>query len=203
MKKILFLFMAVFLLTACGNSDEASSSDTVEKEQNTIDTAEEEQGITAEKTEIEEEHEAAVTFENGVLETELVRLSIEKAEVIQSPMEGKPGLFVTFHLENKTEDVNIVPHSMLVNFKVRQEDGTQRHELINDYHFLDAFGDDVENYNKMVEQSNKSASELLPGKSMEFVDAYTLNNDQYDVVFSAIDPVTFEEVGEYVVKLSE
>lgn len=196
MKRILFLLLTVLLLTACGSNEEANNEPVEDVEAN--------EGTTAEKVDIEEP-EATVTFEDGVFESDLIKLTIEKAEVIQSPMENKPGLFVTFNIENKTEDVNIVPADMLVNFIVRQEDGTQRHELYNDYHFLDAFGDedDVEKYNEMVEISNKSLSELLPGKSMEFVDAYTLDNDEYDVVFTAIDPETFEEVGEYRVELSK
>lgn len=196
MKRILFLLLTVLLLTACGSNEEANNEPVEDVEAN--------KGTTAEKVDIEEP-EATVTFEDGVFESDLIKLTIEKAEVIQSPMENKPGLFVTFIIENKTEDVNIVPADMLVNFIVRQEDGTQRHELYNDYHFLDAFGDedDVEKYNEMVEISNKSLSELLPGKSMEFVDAYTLDNDEYDVVFTAIDPETFEEVGEYRVELSK
>lgn len=196
MKKILLAMgIAGIILSGCG-SDEVTNEEPKKEESN----QEEVSKTSAEKVTIEEPTTTA-TFENGTFETEKYSLTISKAEVIQSPMEQKPGLYVTFKLTNKMEDEDIIPNNVLFDLHVTQENETSRIDLLNNYHFLDAFGDDTESYNKQVDLSNASANALLPGKTVEFVNAYTLDNDSHNVVFSGIDVMTLEEVGEHVVEL--
>lgn len=190
MKKSLLILLATGLLTACG-SEEVSEPKEDQKENKTV----------VEKV-VEEEPAPSATFENGTLETERYSLTISKTEVIQSPMETNPGLYVTFELTNKTEDEDIIPNNALFDLHVKQENDTSRIDLVNDYHFLDAFGNDTETYNKMVDLDNASANALLPGKTVQFVEAYSLDNDSYNVTFTGIDVMTLKEVGEYVVELN-
>ncbi|MCA1029210.1 DUF5067 domain-containing protein [Cytobacillus kochii] len=183
MKKVLFLMIGMgMFLTACGSNEEAEP-----KKEN--------EPIQAEKV-VAEENESNSTFENGVLETEKYTLSVEKTEVIQSPMEDKPGLFITFNLTNKTQDEDIVPDESLGQLLFQQENETSRVDLFSNYHFLDAFGEDTETYNKMVDLSNANANALLPGKSVEFVQAYTLDNEDNDVTFVGVDEITLEPLGD-------
>lgn len=189
-----FLFV-LGILTACGSEDDAKPK---EKE---IDEGSE---MTAERVVAEEDNtEITTTFENGILETEIFSLEISKAEIIQSPMEDKPGLFVTFSLDNKSADQDVIPNETLSYLNLQQESETSRIDLMEGYHFLDAFGDedDVETYNKMVDLANSSSNALLPGKSIEFVEAYELDNETHDVTFIGLDENTFEEVGKHTVKL--
>lgn len=192
MKKILVIlsFSVMILLTACGNN-----LDTQDKSSN--------KETTTAETATEETLEPTITFENGTVETEDFSLAISETKLIQSPMEANPGLFVTFTLTNKTKDKDIVPDDTLMSLLAQQENGTSRIDLDENYHFLDAFGseDDIETYNKMVDLDNAGSNALLPGKSVEYVAAYGLDNDTHDVTFTAIDQSTLEQVGKYKVKL--
>lgn len=190
MKKTLVILSVMILLTACGKN-----LDTQDKSSNNETT-------TAE-TATEETTEPTITFENGTVETEDFSLAISETKIIQSPIEANPGLFVTFTLTNKTKDKDIVPDDTLMSLLAQQENGTSRIDLSENYHFLDAFGseDDIETYNKMVDLDNAGSNALLPGKSVEYVAAYGLDNDTHDVTFTAIDQNTSEQVGKYNVKL--
>ncbi|WP_258832834.1 DUF5067 domain-containing protein [Peribacillus frigoritolerans] len=191
MKKILVILSlsVMILLTACGNNLDTQGKSS-NKETTTAETA-------------EETLKPTITFENGTVETEDFSLAISETKLIQSPMEANPGLFVTFTLTNKTKDKDIVPDDTLMNLLAQQENGTSRIDLEENYHFLDAFGseDDIETYNKMVDLDNAGSNALLPGKSVEYVAAYGLDNDTHDVTFTAIDQSTLEQVGKYKVKL--
>ncbi|MGW6384965.1 DUF5067 domain-containing protein [Peribacillus butanolivorans] len=193
MKKIFVLLFVMFLLTACGKAEEGKE-DTQDKSNINETTA---------KTATMETTEPTITFEDGTIQTENFSLAISETKIIQSPMESNPGLYVTFTLTNKTKHEDIVPDETLVNILAQQENGTSRIDLSENYHFLDAFGseDDIETYNKMVDLDNASSNALLPGKSIEFVAAYGLDNDIHDVTFTAIDQNTFEQVGKFNVKL--
>lgn len=188
MKKILgSLLFGTMILTGCGGNETTTVND--------------EESKTAAKPLEAEEQIPPATFENGTLETEKYKLTISKAELIQSPMEDNPGLFVTFELTNKTEDEDVVPEDVLMDLAAYQENETSRVELNPNYYFLDAFGDDTETYNKMVDISNASGHALLPGKTVEFSEGYTLNNDTFPVKFHGIDSNTFGVVGSYTVEL--
>lgn len=190
MRKLGVLIIGMLLLTACQSKD---ASEPVNKE------------VPSQEKSVEQDSGKEVTsqmkFENGTLETDKFSLTISKTEVIQSPMENKPGLFVTFNLANKTENEDIVPREVLEYLKAQQENETSRIDLVRHYYFLDAFGDDTETYNKMVDLSNANKNALLPGKSIEIVDAYALDNDTHDVTFIGVDQNTNDEIGKHTVKI--
>lgn len=192
MKKWLVLLLTLMLIvfTGCNNSDNGSKATDNRQDSSTEETT-------------QEEVEPSIMFENGTLEADDFTLTIKSTEVIQSPMEDNPGLFVTFTLTNKTEDTDVVPNDVLIYLAATQVNETSRVDLSSNYYFLDAFGseDDVDTYNKMVDLDNASSNALLPGKTVDFVEAYTLDNDSEDVTFTGLDPVTSEPVGEYVVTL--
>ena len=194
MKKIGTLLILVFLLivAGCGNNEK-----NIEKEVAT-QTAKNNTNIT-------KEQKSTATFKDGVLETKDYTLKIFKSEVIKSPMEEKKGLFVTFKLTNKSDSSNIVPDDTIPNLIVSQENDTSKVELADNYYFLDAFGgeDDTVTYNKMVELDNASANELLPGKTVNFVVAYGLDNDTQPVTFTAMDLNLGDELGTYKVVLKK
>lgn len=181
MKNYVLASMAAltFILGACGNESETKKEETT----NTTETA------------TEETPESTVAFENGVLETDTFKLSIKDAEVIKSPAEDSDGLFITYELENKG-DSDIVPKETLNYLVVTQENDTSKVTLENNYYFLDAYGDDPETYNKMVDIDNATANALLPGKTVEFQNAIYLDNHDKPVVMTATDE-TGIEVGTY------
>lgn len=145
------------------------------------------------------EYESSAIFENGVLETPQFKMSIKKVEIIQSEGYDSPGLFVTYELENTTEDVEIVPADLFSYFLATQENDTSRVNLTNDYLFLDAFGD--ENYNEMVDKANSANDALLPGKTIEIYDGFQLDNKDKSVVFSVNDIVSGESLGDYEIDI--
>lgn len=141
------------------------------------------------------------TFTENVLENDHFILEIEKVEVIQSPAESNPGLFVTYRLTNKSDSEELLPLDTLLWIELEQHNETSRVILDSMYHFLDAFGDDTGTYNEMVDKSNSRNNYLLPGKTIEVVEAYTLNNNEFPVTFRGLDYDTFEEVGRYIFNL--
>ena len=143
------------------------------------------------------------TFADNVLENEHFILKIEHAEVIKSPAEFNPGLFVTFSLTNKSDSEELLPIDTLLWLEVEQNNDTSRNILNSNYHFLDAFGDDTESYNEMVRKSNERDNYLLPGKTIEIIEAYELNNLDYPVLIKGLDYETFEEVGSYSIELPQ
>lgn len=192
MKKLGVLFLSALILSAC--QSEEGKEPVTESEAN--------QEVAADQVDsVEAEAEPTTLFENGTLETDKFNLTISKTEVIQSPMEEKPGLYVTFNLTNKTDNEDVVPIETLAHLRAQQENETSRIDLVENYHFLDAFGDDTETYNKMVDLDNASSNALLPGKSVDFVAAYSLDNDTNEVTFIGIDTTTFAEVGTHKIKL--
>lgn len=158
-----------------------------------------EEVVAADETAEEVEQEPSATFKGGSLETPQFKMSIKKTELIQSQGYDKVGLFVTYELENTTDDTEIVPADLFSYFLATQENDTSRVDLSNDYLFLDAFGD--ERYNEMVDKDNANSNALLPGKKVEVYDAYTLDNREKPVVFSVDDIVSGESLGEYKIEL--
>lgn len=158
-----------------------------------------EEVVAADETAEEVEQEPSATFKGGSLETPQFKMSIKKTELIQSQGYDEAGLFVTYELENTTDDTEIVPADLFSYFLATQENDTSRVDLSNDYLFLDAFGD--ERYNEMVDKDNANSNALLPGKKVEVYDAYTLDNREKPVVFSVDDIVSGESLGEYKIEL--
>lgn len=179
MKKTLLTVVATtaLLLAACGDDNSTKNKNTA--------------------TATQDATEPSATFENGVLETASFKLTIKDSEIIESPAEGKKGLFITFDLENIGEG-EIIPSDTFTWLAATQENDTSNVELTDDYHYLDAFGDD--RYNEMVEISNANGNALLPGKTAEFKNAIYLDNEDNPVALTATDE-TSEVIGTYEIKL--
>lgn len=186
--KLFFLIIGSVLLASCNIKYEPE----IESEPPAVVQVVEE-SITSPKT----------TFSENVLENEHFILTIEKSEIIQSPLESSAGLFVTYNLTNKSNEEEILPLDTLLWMRLEQKNETSRIILDSMYHFLDAFGDDTKTYNEMVNKSNSRSDYLLPGKTIELVEAYTLDNTEYPVTFVGLDYETYEEVGNYIVNLTE
>lgn len=157
---------------------------------------------TTEKT--EEEPEA--TFEDGVFDNDSFTLTYKDAQIINSPMEGGPGLYVTYTLKNKLDE-NINPQEVLDTVVIAtQENDTSEVDLANDYHSLDAFGpeEDADTYNDQVEKENAVSDDLKPGKEVEIVNSFGLDNKENPVQLQMlIDPETEEYSDPYEIKLND
>lgn len=188
MRKYVLPFLSILLLSACTTNDRSKEEILNENVDSTVAIAFSNPPL-----------ESNTTFEGNVLENDSFRLSIENAELIESPAEGKSGLFLTFLLKNKSETEEIVPIETLEWIQVEQENETSRIILDNRYHFLDAFGDEM--YNNMVEKDNATRDYLLPGKEIEFVTAYNLDNTTHPVKLVGLNHVTNKEIGNYLIKL--
>lgn len=190
MKKLYILLIAVMLLvvvSGCGKS--------AEKEKTTSTTA-------VDNSNTNKEVKTNITFKDGVLSTDDYELTIKKSEVIQSPSENNPGLFVTFELKNKT-DTDLDPSLAIDSLIATQENENTRSQLESNYSYLDAFGgeNDVDKYNEMVDLANKQGDAVLSEKTAEKVEAYVLDNKNNHVIFEAIDSSTGKSIGNYEVKL--
>lgn len=139
------------------------------------------------------------TFKDGVWESDDYKLTIKKSQIIQSKMENSKGIYITYELENKS-DQEVVPHDLLMNFAFTQENKTSRIDLGDNYHFLDAFGDDADTYNKMIDVEAISNNALLPKKKVEFFEAYYIDNEKNPVIVTAYDDM-MNEIGKYEIKL--
>ena len=186
--KYFLMSCSILLLSACSQTDDLETSSSLESMEPLVAT-------TVSLPEPES------TFGDGILETDSFRLSIEKAEVIYSLMEEEPGLYVTFSLENKSSDQEVIPIETLDWIQLEQKNDTSRIALNENYHYLDAFGDDL--YNEMVDKSNATSNALLPEKTIEFVNGYTLDNESHSVEVVGVSPLTGETLGKYTIDLSE
>lgn len=188
-KLTLLTILTSALLFGCGKEE----ADPVEKEK------EEVQATTESKADDANKQTSTASFIDGKLDTPLFTMTIVKTEVIQSQGYTDPGLFVTYKLENKSDNVKIVPADLFEHFIATQENTTSNVTLTNQYDFLDAFGDD--RYNEMVKKNNANMHQLLPGKAVEVYDAFTLDNKVNPVQMTVKDATTGEVLGAYQIDL--
>ncbi|MDN6640449.1 MAG: DUF5067 domain-containing protein [Tetragenococcus sp.] len=192
MKKVLMSFLMVCSLglAACQNNGEEEAS----------------AANTEQEVEKSTEEEPEATFEDGTLENDSFVLSYEDAKIINSPMENGPGLYVTYTLKNKLDE-NINPQEVLDLIVIAsQENDTSEVELSNDYYSTDAFGseDDVDTYNEQVEKENAVSDDLKPGKEVEIVNAFSLDNKDEPVELQMlIDPEPEEYSDPYEIETAE
>lgn len=142
-------------------------------------------------------------FSNGILQAEDFKLSYVKSEIVKSPSEEGYGLYVTYSLTNES-DGNIIPADIVDTYVLyKQESETSLITLDNTYYSLDAFGtlDDVKTYNEQVEKENSGSNELLPKKTVEIIESYSLNNLNYPV--EMIANVEGEQIGSYKIDLTD
>ena len=177
-------------LTACSNnSNKEVTAESTEK--TTIETTEE---------------KAEAMFEDGTLENDDFTLSYDEAKIINSPQEGEPGLYITYTLENKSND-SIYPEEIFGDYIImEQENDSSLSKLDNSYYSTDAFApvEDTEKYNDQIDKENKASDELKPDKEETYVEAYYLDNKNNDVLMSAItDSETEEYSSPYEIKLDK
>lgn len=136
-----------------------------------------------------------------VLETNVFNLEYKDAEVIQSPMENSKGVYLTFDLTNTSDD-SIVPNDILFNYlAAAQTTDTSVVYLNEPYHTLDAFGEDNESYNEMIDKEEVLFNELLPGKTIEVSYAFYLEDEDSFINLIVYNAETDEEADSYEIEL--
>ena len=191
MKKItlVLLLSSTLLFAACTKND---TGDTVDS------SAKQETKASEEKTEKED-----ISFKDGVLETKDYQLKIKITEIIQSPSVEKPGLYVTYELTNKSEDT-LTPFKVLYDIDFKQKTDTSLVKMSAGYHSFDAFGGDAESMNLITDRQNALNNELLPEKTVEIYEAYSLDNATDEVhVVTDIDGIDAKDYDAYVISLAD
>lgn len=188
MKKIalILLLSSALLLTACSNNNDGNTADSSSK----VETK-----VSNDKAKTEN-----VSFKDGVLETKDYKLKIKNTETIQSPSVDNPGLYVTFELTNKSEDT-LTPFKVLYDIGFKQKTETSLVKMSAGYQSFDAFGDDANSMNRITERQNALSNELLPEKTVEIYEAYSLDNTTDEVqVLPDIDGINSKDYDAYVIK---
>lgn len=188
MKKltIVFLLCSTLLLSACSGDKKADTTDSTRTKLATTSS---------------NEKINKVTFNDGVLETKVYKLKVVTSEVIQSPSVSNPGLYVTFELTNKSKK-NIIPYQVLHDISFKQKTDTSLVNMTAEYHSSDAFGEDVETVNKINKRSNDQNNELLPGKTIEVFEGYSLEDNIHEVqMLPDFDNRKQSEFKPYIIKL--
>lgn len=187
MKKVVpcLLFVGL-IMTGCSNNEESTTPPT--------DT-------TSQTTSVSEEQKA--DFEYGKIITDEFELTYKNSEIVKSPSEDGYGLYITYSLKN-TSDNNITPIDIINDYVLfKQENETSEVDLDNTYYSLDAFGstDDVESYNEQVDKENSRSDELLPDKTVDIIETYSLDNLDFPVKMIAM--YEDKEIGIYEIDLTE
>lgn len=147
-----------------------------------------------------EEFETKISDDN-ILETEDYKLELLSVEIIKSPMESSKGLYLTYNLTNKLND-NIIPSDVLNNYVIiEQTTDTSVVGLQNNYYETDAFGDDPDTYNMMVDKGNSMNNQLLPGKTIEAYQAVYLEDESLPIAITVLDLIEFLPIETYEVEL--
>lgn len=191
MKKItlVLLLSSSLLFAACNNNN---TGDTVDSSSR-VET----------KTSKEKVDKDNISFKDGVLETKDYKLKIKNTEKIQSPSVDKPGLYVTYELTNKSKDT-LTPFKVLYDIIFKQKTETSLVKMSAGYHSSDAFGEDTESVNLMLERQNSLNNELLPEKTVEIYEAYSLDNATDEVhMLPAIDGINDKDYDAYVINLAD
>lgn len=135
------------------------------------------------------------------LESDIFSLTFIDAEIIQSSMETSQGILLTFDLTN-TSDENIVPNDIFYNYVAISQTTESAIEYSNTpYHTLDAFGEDADSYNEMVEESRQLHNELLPEATERVRFAYNYKNPDSPVTVIVYHSETNEEEGFYELEI--
>lgn len=188
MKKIaiVILLSSTLLLAACSNNNAGNTVASSSKVES--------------KASKDKSTKNDVSFKDGVLETEDYKLKIKSTETIQSPSVDKPGLYVTFELTNKSDDT-LTPFKVLYDIGFKQKTETSLVKMSAGYHSFDAFGDDTDSMNRITERQNALSNELLPEKTVEIYEAYSLDNVNDEVqVLPDIDDINPKNFEAYVIK---
>lgn len=187
MKKMKFLGVALvcgLLLVGCNNKKESTKQTSVETTESTIE-------------------EPAATFEDGVLTTDDFTLTIKDKEIIKSPTTEGYGLYITYEFTN-TSPENILPLDTITScIQVEQTTETSLSVLDNHYDYFDAFGgtEDVDTYNEQVDRYNLGLDELLPDKTIEVFEAYSLEDTTSPV--SIVAMFDGSEIGKLDINLND
>ena len=194
MKKSFLFSILLFSLVGCSNTRSNDNNDSeVSQSTSSIHVS---NSIEINNSSTSASNEQNDEFSKGVFKNHEYTLTVKNAEVIKSPSEDKEGLYVTYELTNNS-DHNIHPEDSLDWLELTQETDTSLAKLDANYYELDAFGDDTDTYNEMVERSNSQDNLLLPGKTIVVYRAYNLEDKNKPVKFTAYSPVNDQYVGHY------
>lgn len=177
-KKISFVLFSSLILASCSNTQDATvDTETISIEESVESSSELTQAEWIEQNEEMNSESFSDMSKDSTLSSDVFELEFKQAEVIQSPSEESKGVYLTFDLTNTSEE-NIVPFEILTQYvTLSQATDTSLVYLANNYYELDAFGEDTENYNKMVDKGNALSNELLPHKTIEVSYAYYLEDE--------------------------
>lgn len=181
-KKISFVLFSSLILAACSNTQDVTvDTETISIEESVESSSELIQAEWMEQNEQMNSESFSDMSKDSTLSSDVFELEFKQAEVIQSPSEDSKGVYLTFDLTNTSEE-NIVPFEILTQYvTLSQTTDTSLVYLANNYYELDAFGEDTENYNKMVDKGNALSNELLPHKTIEVSYAYYLENENLPI----------------------
>lgn len=205
MKKIKLLSLiglSGIVLAACNNTAEAPiETETIISEESIESSSSElTQAEWMEQNEEATSESSSVISNDSTLSSDVFELKFKQAEVIQSPSEDSKGVYLTFDLTNTSEE-NIVPFDILTEYiSLQQTTDTSVVFLDNTYFELDAFGDDTDSYNTMVDKGNDLSNELLPHKTIEVSYAYDLEDENLPLDILVYDTENFEEVDFYTIE---
>lgn len=160
---------SIILLAGCEKSETSETATTKNTASSTTAT-------------FESSKEIEATFENGILNSQNYNLDFKKAQIVKSPTESGYGLYIVFDITNNSNEDTIVPYDVIEETIVmEQTTDTSVFELANNYFTDDVFGDDVETQNQQMEKEKFTYNELLPGKTVEAIEAYSLEDIEHPV----------------------
>lgn len=189
MKKIKILGLSLvcgLILVGCNNKNEVSES----TEQSVVETTE----STIEKP--------SATFEDGVITTDDFKLTLKNKQIVKSPTESGYGLYVVFDFTNTSEEDTMIPDDVINEVIImEQTTDTSVFELANNYFTDDAFGSGAEIENQQMEKEKFTYNELLPGKTVEAIAAYSLEDTESPVEMKVI--FNDEKLGSLTIELDK
>ncbi|GAA3020550.1 DUF5067 domain-containing protein [Tetragenococcus solitarius] len=215
MKKVLLgsLLVCTLSLVACSNNGD--------EEDTTAASTESKTEVTAAGYEEEGQDVAEMSFKDGKLETDYMKMSIDKTQVAHDNTMDEDGLVIWYTIENTSED-NIVPSEEWYLFTAKQQDDSTEYNLTDDIGYFNSaealyptedengeFVDDASwdeadaNQTEFRNEYEEPAdNELLPGKSKQFATGINLNNTEKPVIIQVGEEFPTSNNEEYKINLN-
>jgi len=215
MKKVLLgsLLVCTLSLVACSNNGDEEDATAASTESKTE--------VTAAGYEEEGQDVAEMSFKDGKLETDYMKMSIDKTQVAHDNTMDEDGLVIWYTIENTSED-NIVPSEEWYLFTAKQQDDSTEYNLTDDIGYFNSaealyptedengeFVDDASwdeadaNQTEFRNEYEEPAdNELLPGKSKQFATGINLNNTEKPVIIHVGEEFPTSNNEEYKINLN-